>query len=105
MNGTSRRDSEHMVERNGRSWGPMTKASKRKLQGKATSLRQKRNKETYEKERINPKPAICMSNKVRTRVRAGIARCRARRAGTGLTDSGVARFCGVGQMLVTSAAA
>ena len=49
MNEMSRCDSEHMVKRSGISLCPMAKASKRGLAKEATSLRQRRNKGTYDK--------------------------------------------------------
>ena len=49
MNEMSRCNSEHMVERSGISLCPMAKVSKRGLAKEATSLRQRRNKGTYDK--------------------------------------------------------
>ena len=71
MNGMSRCDSEHMVERSGMSWCPMAKVSKRKLAERVTSLRRRRNKGTYDKERIKPKTSYIHPTKVQTRVRVG----------------------------------
>ena len=87
MNVYRRRDSEPRVEGIGRGRCPMAKASKRRLQSKATSVGQKRNKETYEKGANKTKTSY-----MRTHQRAD----RARRAGHWLTFIEVSRFCGVG---------
>ena len=81
------------------------KASKRGLAKEATSLRQRRNKGTYNKGTNKTRNQLYPSNKGVDPSKGRWRDVKIDVHSTGLTDSKVVRSCGVSQMLVTSAMA